>query len=83
MGSTRGGGNSVVVEDDYGFMFYYHHMVRPTDFLAEGERVEAGQLIGHVGNTGNSSVNHLHLAIASPYGILINPYPYLLAVKPK
>jgi len=71
IGYWGGGGNTVVVTDDYGYMFYYHHMVRLTDFLQEGQRVEAGQLIGHVGNTGNSSRDHLHLTIVHPDGILV------------
>jgi murein DD-endopeptidase MepM/ murein hydrolase activator NlpD len=44
--------------------------------------VDAGQLIGHVGSTGNSACNHLHLTIVSPDGIIINPYPYLRKAKP-
>ena len=82
IGYWGGGGNSVVVVDDYGYMFYYHHMVRLTDFLREGQYVEAGQLIGYVGNTGNSARNHLHLTIVHPDGMLVNPYTVLLDAKP-
>lgn len=82
IGYWGGGGNSVVVVDDYGYMFYYHHMVRLTDFLQEGQYVEVGQLIGHVGNTGSSSRNHLHLTIVHPDGSLVNPYTVLLGAKP-
>ena len=28
--------------------------------------MKAGELIGHVGNTGNSAVNHLHLGLITP-----------------
>ncbi|MEM5770129.1 MAG: M23 family metallopeptidase, partial [Bacillota bacterium] len=82
VGDWGGGGNTVVVLDDYGYMFYYHHMVSLSDFLQEGQRVEAGQLIGHVGNTGNSARDHLHLTIAHPDGILVNPYTYLKHARP-
>ena len=75
-------GNAVVVTDDYGYEFHYYHMVTLTDFLAPGDRVEAGDLIGHVGNTGNSALDHLHLTIISDDGVLINPYPYLLEARP-
>lgn len=82
IGEWGGGGNSVIIEDDYGYLFYYHHMKSVPDFIAEGERVQAGQLIGYVGNTGDSSRSHLHLTIVHPDGRLVNPYSYLKAVKP-
>jgi hypothetical protein len=82
IGTTPKGGNIVVILDDYGYIFDYCHMVRLTDFLREGQRVEAGQLIGYVGNTGNSACNHLHITIITPDGVLIDPYPYLLEVMP-
>lgn len=59
-------GYYVVILDDLGYEFHYYHMVRETAFLKEGQRVQAGDLIGHVGNTGNSEVNHLHLAVITP-----------------
>ena len=74
-------GNYVVVRDKYGFYYVYCHMVELTTFLAEGERVEQGQLIGHVGNTGNSDAPHLHLSIIAPEHIYINPYPVLHRVR--
>ena len=82
IGYWGGGGNTVVVMDDYGYMYYYHHMVCITDFLQEGQRVEAGQLIGHVGNTGNSARDHLHLTIVHPDGMLVDPYTYLRDAMP-
>ena len=82
IGYWGGGGNTVVVVDDYGYMYYYHHMVCITDFLQEGQRVEAGQLIGHVGNTGNSARDHLHLTIVHPDGMLVDPYTYLKDAMP-
>jgi hypothetical protein len=82
VGTTEKGGNVVVIMDDYGYFFEYCHMVCLSDFLQAGQRVEAGQLIGHVGNTGNSARNHLHITIESPDGILVNPYSYLREAKP-
>ncbi len=79
---TEKGGNTVAVLDDYGYIFEYNHMLSLSDFLQEGQRAEAGQRIGFVGNTGNSSRDHLHLTIISPDGKLIDPYSYLKAVIP-
>lgn len=74
-------GNYVTVKDDYGFYYSYCHMVQLTTFLSEGDRVEQGQLIGHVGNTGNSDAPHLHLSIIAPEYVYINPYPVLARVR--
>lgn len=81
---TNGGaGNYVVVLDDYGYEYHYYHMVRLTDFLSVGERVVQGQLIGNVGNTGNSDTNHLHLTIISPIYTFINPYTVIMEMRAK
>lgn len=82
VGNSAGAGNAVVVTDAYGYEFHYYHMIRLTDFLQPGDTVAAGDLIGHVGNTGNSARDHLHLTIVAPDGLYINPYPYLAAVEP-
>ena len=66
VGSTPKGGNIVVIMDDYGYMFDYCHMVRLSDFLQEGQRVEAGELIGYVGNTGNSACKRNRGELQSP-----------------
>ena len=82
IGYSDGTGYAVVVTDEYGYEFHYYHMIRQTDFLQVGDTVKAGDLIGHVGNTGNSDLDHLHLTIVAPDGLYINPYPYLKAVEP-
>lgn len=80
---NEGMGNAVIVKDAYGYEFHYYHMIRLTDFLQVGDAVKAGELLGHVGNTGNSSRDHLHLTIVAPDGYFINPYPYLKEIEPK
>ncbi len=82
VGYSDGTGYAVVVTDDFGYEFHYYHMIRETDFLQEGDAVKAGELIGHVGNTGNSDLDHLHLTIVASDGLYINPYPYLSAIEP-
>jgi len=82
IGYSDGTGYAVIVTDEYGYEFHYYHMIRQTDFLQVGDTVNAGDLIGHVGNTGNSDLDHLHLTIVAPDGLYINPYPYLEAIEP-
>lgn len=74
IGVNEGAGNYVVVKDITGIEYHYYHMVRMTDFLKEGDDVKKGDVIGHVGNTGNSATNHLHLTMISPDFTYINPY---------
>jgi len=70
------------------FVYYYAHLDRYRDGLAQGEAVKRGDVIGYVGSTGNAPVNapHLHFTIfqLGPEkkwwrGKAVNPYPYLAA----
>ena len=47
------------------YAYYYAHLDRYADGLAEGQLIKRGQVIGYVGSTGNASPNapHLHFAI--------------------
>jgi murein DD-endopeptidase MepM/ murein hydrolase activator NlpD len=66
--------------------YYYAHLQRYADGLAEQQLVKRGQLLGYVGSTGDASPRapHLHFAISvlGPEkqwwkGEAINPYPLL------
>lgn len=72
------------------FAYYYAHLDRYAEGLAEGRQVRRGETIGYVGSTGNASPSapHLHFSIfvLGPekrwwQGTAIDPYP-LLAEKP-
>jgi peptidoglycan LD-endopeptidase LytH len=47
------------------YAYYYAHLDRYADGLAEGDTVKRGQVLGYVGSTGNASAAgpHLHFAI--------------------
>ena len=51
--------------------------------IASGAHVEAGQLIGYVGDSGNAenSGSHLHFELMKPGRNKINPYPHLKAAE--
>lgn len=76
-----GAGNLITVIDALGYEFHYYHLVRMVDFLEVGDNVARGQLVGNVGNTGNSDVNHLHLSVIAPNGEYVDAYEYLVAAK--
>jgi murein DD-endopeptidase MepM/ murein hydrolase activator NlpD len=62
-----GYGYLIVLDHANGFQTYYAHL--SNIFVSEGEAVYAGQVIGAMGSTGNSTGPHLH------YEIRYNGYP--------
>lgn len=66
IGTTdRLGGNTVWVAGKPSTLYYYAHLDAFRPGLRIGEHVEAGDLIGRVGNTGNARTTspHLHFGI--------------------
>ena len=59
-------GNYVVIEHEGGYSTRYAHMLQ--FIVSEGEYVEAGQVIGYMGSTGNSTGTHLHFEMYGPQG---------------
>lgn len=68
--------------------YYYAHLDRYADGLAEGMELKRGDLIGYVGTSGNAAPDapHLHFAVfrLGPErqwwkGVPVNPYPALRA----
>jgi hypothetical protein len=56
-------GNHVIVRLDSGTHAAFMHLRRGSVRVAAGERVAAGQPIGEVGNTGNTTQPHLHFQL--------------------
>jgi murein DD-endopeptidase MepM/ murein hydrolase activator NlpD len=79
VGTNRLGGLVVWVTGPGGQRHYYAHLDRYADVEA-GMRIEAGRVLGYVGNTGNAKGTppHLHYGIYETGGA-INPYPLLRA----
>lgn len=74
------GGLAAYVQGNDGNTYYYAHL---NDYVGGGRSVSGGELIGHVGNTGDASdgPSHLHFEIrpGGPNGIAIDPYPTVAA----
>jgi murein DD-endopeptidase MepM/ murein hydrolase activator NlpD len=79
--NAGGAGNYLVIDGRRRLndTVYMHLSKRP--LVREGQRVSAGQLLGRVGTTGNSSACHLHFEIWSRWssGKPLDPEPYLRA----
>lgn len=73
-GWNAGYGNHVIIDHGNGFSTLYAHL--NSIFVKPGESVAAGQQIGSVGNTGNSTGPHLHFEIRYQ-GVPRNPLSYL------
>lgn len=79
--SHYGYGEAVVIDHVIGgqaVSTLYAHMTSGTRQVEVGETVAAGQLIGGVGNTGNSYGAHLHFEVAVG-GSLVEPIAWLAA----
>jgi murein DD-endopeptidase len=59
------GGNHVIMEIGNGLFAFYAHMQPGSLRVKVGEKVTRGQVLGLVGNTGNSSEPHLHFQICN------------------
>ncbi|HEU0299258.1 MAG TPA: M23 family metallopeptidase [Longimicrobium sp.] len=63
---ARGGRSVYLMDDDGTTRYYYAHLDGYAQGLREGQRVERGEVIGYVGDTGNASPGdyHLHFSVA-------------------
>ncbi|MEG0254438.1 murein hydrolase activator EnvC family protein [Vagococcus sp.] len=69
-------GNHVIIQHDNGYYTYYMHMREPG--VASGKTVSAGEVIGMVGTTGNSTGDHLHFGVATGiWSGFMNPAPFI------
>jgi murein DD-endopeptidase MepM/ murein hydrolase activator NlpD len=58
--------NTIAIVHDDGTVAEYAHLSGGTAIVKLGQRVAAGELIGHSGNTGYSSGPHLHFIVSKP-----------------
>jgi len=87
VGWNKVGGNRLWLRDGQGNLFYYAHLSAFSPLAVNGNKVNAGDVIGFVGNTGDAQGTpfHLHFEI-HPVGLLglgydgaVNPTSYLNA----
>ena len=85
--SDKGGVTLYELDPSGSYVYYYAHLMRYADGIAEGKQLRRGEVIAYVGDTGNAGAGnyHLHFAISkitSPRqwsgGDAINPYPLLV-----
>ncbi len=91
-------GNTVIIQDDNGWRYIYIHLNNDTpgtddganpqgwiipNGLRLGDRVEAGDVIGYLGDSGNAETTppHVHFEIHQPGVGAINPTPIVAAAE--
>jgi hypothetical protein len=73
------GGNEVVLELAPGVYAFYGHLQPGSIRVRVGERVTTGQVLGLLGNTGNSTAPHLHFQLADgPDVLTATSLPFVL-----
>ena len=77
VGSAGAYGNRTIVTLDDGTEVWYCHQTAYS--VAVGQRVRAGEVIGSVGATGNTTGPHLHLEVRPGAGDPVDPFAALTA----
>jgi len=80
VGYQGGYGNLIVLDHGFGLQTRYGHLLNYT--VKQGAKVNRGDVIGHVGNTGRSTGYHLHYEVLAN-GKLLNPLQLLSQQKPR
>ena len=77
------GGTKLWLKGQSGTYYYYAHMQAYADGIVEGAVVNAGQLVGYVGDSGNArgGAPHTHFQIHPGGGEPVNPYGLLKVVS--
>ena len=75
-GWNGGYGNFILLDNGGGIGTAYGHNINGGIVVSAGQHVSAGQVIGHVGSTGNSTGCHLHFEVRQN-GVQINPAPWM------
>lgn len=73
------GGNMIFLEGDDGNSYWYVH--NQENLVSVGQRVEAGEQIATVGDTGNAAgTPHVHFEFHPGGGEAVNPYPLVASL---
>ncbi len=54
-------GNHVMIQAKEGYIVFLAHLKNQSISVSEGQQVRQGELIGNIGNSGNSTAPHLHI----------------------
>lgn len=73
-------GNHVMIEANDGFIVFLAHFQNQSIVVTEGAIINRGDRIGNVGNSGNSTMPHLHINLfdqmKDPYSAKVLPFVF-------
>ena len=73
------GGNTVLLDLGHGHYAFYAHLIPGSLKVHRGEHVHTGQVLGLLGNSGNSSEPHLHFHLVDgPSALGAQGIPYVI-----
>jgi len=75
------GGNYVILDIGQGKYFYVGHLMKGNIPVETGQRVNKGDILGYIGNSGNTYFPHLHIHVqnkptAEPEGRITYPFRF-------
>lgn len=72
-------GNTVILDLGHGYFATYAHLKRGSIKVKEGDHVSRGQVLAHIGNSGNTTGAHLHFHVTRGVGPINSPgIPYVI-----
>lgn len=71
---SKGLGNYVAIAHPNKYYTYYGHLRKNSITVTEGQSVKAGDVIGEVGSSGNSTDPHLHFEVWFDSSFVVDPY---------
>lgn len=74
---TKSYGNYVKIRHDNGMFTLYAHLCYGKVHVSKGETVLQGEIIGYMGNTGDTNGRHLHFEVRDVRDVRIDPTPYI------
>ena len=73
-------GNHVMIETQEGYIVFLAHLRNQSIVVSEDSLVKRGELIGNIGNSGNSTMPHLHINVFDqmndPYSAKVLPFVF-------
>lgn len=80
-GRSAKAGYYVYIKHANGYYSAYMHLKKGSILVKTNQLVAKGQRIGYMGDTGETTGIHLHLAIMPNLKSYVDPYPYLIGEK--